>query len=172
MQKFLANFLTLGVLLFLVALPFGGFSFLHQGPIPEKLEAGAVLSASQSDFGGNMQVVDLPLKLALVKKVYFTAYFGQEATYENLAFLKNETDGVKKYRLLVMETQGNNLDSQKISVYFDNPSQRLAVLGTELRQDWVELAPKESVPISLRVVAQPHTSPSAWEILTLAVVEE
>lgn len=152
----------LSVLLLLIALPFGGFSFLHQGSAPKKLEAGAVLSASQSDFGGNLQVVDLPLKLALVKKVYFTAYFGQEATYENLAFLTNETDGVKKYRLLVMETQGNNLDKQSISVYFDNP----------LRQDWVELASKESVPVSLKVVAQPHTSPSAWEVLTLAVVEE
>ncbi len=165
MRKFLANFLTLGVLLFLIALPFGGFSFLHQkrdGVEKGDLMAGAVLSASQSDFGGNMQVVDLPIKLALVKKIYFTAYFGQEATYENLAFLTNETDGVKKYRLLVMETQGNNLDKQKISVYFDNP----------LRQDQVELAPKESIPLSLTVAAQPHTSPSAWEILTLAVVEE
>lgn len=172
MKKFLTNFLSLGVLLFLIALPFGSFSFLHQGPISKKLAVGAVLSASQSDFGGNLQVVDLPLKLALVKKVYFTVYFGQEATYENLAFLKNETDAVKKYRLLILETQGSNLEGQKISVYFDNPGQRPAVLGTELPQDWVELAPKESVPVSLKVVAQPHTSLSAWEILTLAVVEE
>ena len=162
MRKFLTNFITLGVLLFLIALPFGGFSFLHQGLPPKKLEAGAVLSASQSDFGGNLQVVDLPLKLALVKKVYFTVFFGQEATYENLAFLKNETDSPKKYRLLVLETLGNNLEKQEISVYF----------GTQPNQDEVELAPQKSIPISLTVVAQPHTSPSAWEILNLAVVEE
>jgi|GEM_PF-6351392 len=150
-------------LVFLFGLPFGVFPLLQVGVNSPSLGlSGAVLSASQQNFGGHLLVTEAPLKVTLVKKVYFTLFFGQEAVYENLASLTNPSSQPVKYRLMLLDRQGKSWEGEELTLYFgDQPSQAA-----------VDLGPGETVSINLKVAVPGSTQAPAQESLTLAVLEE
>ncbi len=162
-KKIVGDVGLLTVLLFLIGIPFASFPLLQLGGGSlEGSEVGAVLSGSSQRFGDHLEVRDSFTQVVLTKKIYFTAFFGQEAVYENLATLENKTAVEQHYFLAIVDLSGVNITEQNIAVYFGDQS-----LGSE-----VTLLSGESVPISLKVTAPPHSLEMARESFTLVVFEE
>ncbi|MCG2686099.1 hypothetical protein L6258_01890 [Candidatus Parcubacteria bacterium] len=162
MAKLFSNFVLTVVLVGLLGAPLLGFGALREADPREATEHqfGAALSVHDHSYDA---LLDFPEAKppALLETVSFTAFANQKAVYKDFLKLKNETDEVKNYRVVILDLEGDLLDQQEVLVYFGNTPTRLETA----------LAPGQETCLTLSVAASFSHPSQLQSTLTLAVVE-
>jgi len=163
LAKLFGNFVLTVVLVSLLGAPLLGFGVLREANPREVTEHqfGAALSVHDHSYDA---LLDFPETKppALLETVSFTAFANQKAVYKDFLKLRNETDEVKNYRIVVLDLEGDLLDQQKVQVYFGSTPTRLETA----------LAPGQETYLTLSVTASFSMPHQLQSTLTLAVVEK
>jgi len=160
LTKIFGNLVLTLVLVGLLGAPLLSFGVLREAS-PRQLAArefGAILATHDRSYDS---LLDFPETKppALLETVSFTAFANQEAVYKDFLKLKNETDEVRNYRIMILDLEGDLLDQQEVKVYFGSTPTRVETA----------LAPGQEAYLTLSVAAlfsMPHQLQST---LTLAV---